>query len=145
MAHKVKRDSFGDARRGTRHQRGYGTEWDKRRARILARDCGICQACLAAGHVHQGTEVDHIVPKAEGGTESDDNLQTICKAAHRVKTQQEAARGRGAASLSPPVAAGTGGVEMSGGPASRTDWLAKFSRSGVLGGGGIPTGAKGGA
>jgi hypothetical protein len=42
-----------------------------------------------------GTEVDHILPKAEGGTDDDTNLQTICKARHRIKTQAEAARARG--------------------------------------------------
>lgn len=77
IAHKVKRDTFSDKRRGSRHERGYGTAWDKTRARILRRDAGICQSCLADGHVHQGTEVDHIVPKFEGGSEADDNLHPL--------------------------------------------------------------------
>ena len=84
---------WGDERRGSRHERGYGTAWDKRRLRILKRDAGICQACLRDGVVHQGTEVDHIVPKARGGTDDDENLQTICREAHRAKTQAESAGG----------------------------------------------------
>lgn len=87
--------AFGDKARGSRHERGYGTEWDKTRRRILERDAGICQQCLRDhGLVHAGSEVDHIVPKAEGGTDDDDNLQTICRDAHRMKTQAEARRGK---------------------------------------------------
>ena len=77
---------FSDLRRGSRHERGYGSAWDKTRVRIMMRDGGICQPCLKLGSVHPGTEVDHRTPKAQGGTDDDDNLQTICKDAHRAKT-----------------------------------------------------------
>lgn len=93
-AHAVREGTFSDRRRGTRHERGYGTEWDKKRERIMERDCGICQPCKAAGLLHVGTEVDHRVPRAEGGTEDDDNLQTICHDAHVRKTREEALRAR---------------------------------------------------
>jgi len=43
--------------------------------------------------VKEGTEVDHIVNVAEGGTDDDVNLQTICSDCHQVKTQAEARRG----------------------------------------------------
>lgn len=119
-AHKVVAGTFGDKRRGSRHERGYGTAWDKRRRRILARDAGICQACLP-GAVHVGTEVDHRVPKAEGGTDDDANLQTICRDAHRAKTAAEAARGRGG--------------PISGGSAAGTEPLVKFLRAGNREGG----------
>ncbi|MCR5864663.1 HNH endonuclease [Aquincola sp. J276] len=99
-AHKVVAGAFADRRRGSRHERGYGTAWDKQRKRILQRDAGICQACLP-GAVHAGTEVDHRVPKAEGGSDDDANLQTICRAAHQEKTAAEAARGRGVQSSAP--------------------------------------------
>lgn len=94
-AHKVLAGSFADKRRGSSQERGYGRQWVHARNRVMLRDCGICQPCKADGIVHMGTEVDHIVPKAEGGTDDDANLQTICKARHRAKTQAEAARGRG--------------------------------------------------
>lgn len=96
--HKVLAGSFADRARGTRHERGYGSAWDRLRARILRRDAGICQPCLADGLVHQGTEVDHIIPKAQGGTDDDANLQTICTARHRAKTAAESAQGRGVCS-----------------------------------------------
>lgn len=38
--------------------------------------------------------VDHIVPKAEGGTDEDENLQAICKRCHKLKTEAESLRAR---------------------------------------------------
>lgn len=84
---------FADKNRGSRHERGYGTDWDKQRERILRRDHGLCQVCAAAGRVTLAREVDHRVPKAEGGTGDDSNLQSICRACHGTKTQAEAKRG----------------------------------------------------
>jgi 5-methylcytosine-specific restriction enzyme A len=86
---------FADERRGSSTERGYGAEWRKRRERIMQRDCGLCQPCRNAGRVTVATAVDHIVPKAEGGTEEDGNLQAICKPCHDTKTAREAAKGRG--------------------------------------------------
>lgn len=88
-----KANSFADKRRGNRHERGYGTAWDKLRALILARDCGLCQVCAAAGLVTLAHAVDHVKPKAEGGTDDESNLQAICKACHLDKTAEEAKRG----------------------------------------------------
>lgn len=81
-----------DAIRGTRHQRGYGAAWERTRKRILDRDENLCQPCLKAGRTSLGNQVDHITPKAQGGGDNDENLQAICIACHRVKTQRE---GRG--------------------------------------------------
>lgn len=88
-----KLNSFTDKRRGNRHQRGYGAEWTKLRVIILKRDAGICQLCRAAGRIVFANEVDHIIPKAEGGTDEESNLQAICKTCHVKKTQQESKRG----------------------------------------------------
>jgi 5-methylcytosine-specific restriction protein A len=87
---------FADARRGSRHERGYGSEWEQIRKRILSRDKGLCQPCLQAGRPRPARAVDHIIPKAAGGTDADDNLQAICNACHQAKTATEAANGRGA-------------------------------------------------
>lgn len=70
----------------SRHARGYGTAWDKQRIRILERDCGLCQVCLRKGRVTVGNQVDHIIPRAKGGSEDDDNLQTLCGPCHAEKT-----------------------------------------------------------
>ncbi len=84
---------FADKQRGTRHERGYGTAWTKLRELILKRDAGLCQVCRTAGRIALAREVDHITPKAEGGTDSEGNLQAICRACHLTKTQAEAKRG----------------------------------------------------
>ncbi len=76
-------------RRTSRHARGYGAAWDKARERVLTRDCGICQPCKRHGILHEGHEVDHIVPKDQGGGDDDSNLQTICTEVHKAKTQAE--------------------------------------------------------
>lgn len=80
---------FADRARGSRHERGYGSEWDKKRRLILQRDNGLCQPCLKGGRVSGATQVDHIIPKAEGGTDDDSNLQSICVPCHKAKTATE--------------------------------------------------------
>ncbi|WP_072166371.1 HNH endonuclease [Erwinia sp. Leaf53] len=72
-----------------RHQRGYGSTWDVIRPRILARDKHLCQLCLQIGRATAATTVDHIIPKAQGGTDADENLQALCWPCHRTKTAGE--------------------------------------------------------
>lgn len=61
------------------------------RKRILARDQGLCQVCLRLGRIELAREVDHLLAKAEGGTDDESNLQAICRQCHAVKTAFEAA------------------------------------------------------
>lgn len=95
--------SFADRERGSRKDRGYGHDWDKKRERILKRDNGLCQECLRnglltpVGHKPYSAYCDHIINKAEGGTDDDDNLQTLCRSCHTKKTDQEKNRHRGVA------------------------------------------------
>ena len=79
----------------SRHALGYGHRWVKLRERILARDCHLCQTCAKAGRVTPATAVDHIKPKAQGGTDDPANLAAICDPCHRDKTAAEAARAQG--------------------------------------------------
>jgi 5-methylcytosine-specific restriction enzyme A len=58
------------------------------RARILARDGGVCQLGYP-GCTWHATEVDHIVPLASGGTADPDNLQAVCESCHVIKTAAE--------------------------------------------------------
>jgi 5-methylcytosine-specific restriction protein A len=110
-AHRKERaGSYADEARGTRQARGYGAGWEATRKRILSRDAGICQECLRngvvtpIGHRRYSYFCDHIIPKAEGGSDDDDNLQALCRDCHDRKTQREAARGvrRGAVQKSKP-------------------------------------------
>jgi 5-methylcytosine-specific restriction protein A len=93
-AHKVRTGTFADRGRGTRQARGYGREWEKARERVLERDCGLCQPCRRAGRLTAGPIVDHITPKAQDGSDDDDNLQAICKDCHTEKTGIETRGGR---------------------------------------------------
>ena len=70
----------------TRQERGYGKEWQKLRRLILRRDNHLCQPCLANGRPTPAEQVDHIKPKAKGGTDAQDNLQSICDECHKAKT-----------------------------------------------------------
>lgn len=67
----------------SRHERGYGTAWDRLRLRILKRDQYLCRACSREGRVAAATSVDHIIPKAKGGGDDPGNLESLC-AAHRA-------------------------------------------------------------
>ncbi len=75
--------------RGTPAERGYGHAWRKLRAIILERDEGLCQECRRAGRVTVATQVDHIKPKAIGGTDDPANLAAICKPCHDEKSRRE--------------------------------------------------------
>ena len=65
--------------------RGYGARWRKLRVMILARE----PYCQADGCNEWATEVDHIVPLRDGGTDRVDNLQGLCKSCHSRKTATE--------------------------------------------------------
>lgn len=92
-----------DEQRGNRHQRGYGSTWEKTRVRIMQRDNGLCQPHLKRGEVAIGSQVDHITSKAEARSlgwttaqiEADGNLQTICEPCHLEKTARESMKGGG--------------------------------------------------
>lgn len=77
-----------------------GRPWRRQRARIFERDDYLCQIHLRRGEIRPVTlhgkyagVCDHIIPLAEGGTDDDDNLQTICQECDKEKTAAEAARG----------------------------------------------------
>jgi 5-methylcytosine-specific restriction protein A len=72
-------------------ERGYGHAWRKVREHVMRRDCGLCQCteCTQLGRLLIATEIDHIVPKAKGGTDDLDNLQAISAECHQRKTLAE--------------------------------------------------------
>ena len=95
-AHKKESVGWNKTTRTSRHERGYGAQWDKIRIEVLKRDYGLCQPCMKVGRIHLAQEVDHIISKAEGGTDDMDNLQAIATECHRVKTAADRkARGAG--------------------------------------------------
>lgn len=70
--------------KGTKAERGYPADWEKRRLRILQRD-PVCKAC----ELELSNEVDHLVPLERGGSNEDANLQGLDKTCHSRKTQYE--------------------------------------------------------
>lgn len=46
------------------------------------------------GHVKFSAFVDHVVPKFEGGTDDEGNLETLCRPCHTAKTDAEKVRAR---------------------------------------------------
>lgn len=52
-------------------------------------------ALPAHGARHARHECDHVVPKAQGGTDDEGNMQAICADCHKAKTEREAAEGQG--------------------------------------------------
>ena len=68
-------------------QRGYGARWQALRADFLRRN-PLCKTCEAKGRVKPANEVDHIKPRAQGGSDADANLQSLCKPCHSRKTAQ---------------------------------------------------------
>lgn len=73
----------------SRHERGYGTKWDRLRLVVLSRDKHLCQQCLREGRATEAGTVDHITPKAHGGTDAESNLQSLCWPCHYRKTATE--------------------------------------------------------
>ncbi len=136
VAHKVQDRSFADSRRGSRHDRGYGSAWTKTRNAVMQRDAGLCQACKRAAVVTPATLVDHIVNKARGGTDEPTNLQALCNPCHVAKTASEAHAGRHAAPR-PPLPATPGGVQMLGPASQGTGPFVSFLRAQVAGVGGV--------
>lgn len=80
--------------RGSAGQGRGGRPWRRLREQVLARDKHLCQPCQRQGRATPATEVDHILCKAEGGTDKAANLEAICSHCHKVKTQAEARRAR---------------------------------------------------
>lgn len=73
----------------TTTQRGYGTQWQKLRKKILQRDNYLCLPCKQCDRLTAATQVDHIINKASGGTDDETNLQSICDDCHEQKTITE--------------------------------------------------------
>ncbi len=83
------------SKRESRQARGYGRDHELMRKRVLTEE-PLCRLCLEADppRVTPTTIADHIVPKAEGGTDDRDNYQGACGPCHIAKTARESARAR---------------------------------------------------
>lgn len=57
-----------------------GAKWQRIRARVLARDAHTCGYCG-----RDATSVDHIIAKANGGTDDESNLISCCRKCNSFK------------------------------------------------------------
>jgi 5-methylcytosine-specific restriction protein A len=86
--HKREHNRRFDATRGTTKQRGYAGTWPARRKRWLALH-SLCETCEANGLVVAATEVDHVIPLAQGGADDESNYSSKCHPCHSRKTAKE--------------------------------------------------------
>lgn len=70
-----------------------GRPWRRKRQRVFERDGYLCQICLEQGkekyvtlHGSLSGVCDHIIPKSQGGSDDESNLQAICQACDKIKT-----------------------------------------------------------
>lgn len=76
----------------SRHQRGYGSAWEKIREQRLRLDKYLCQICKSNGVIRPAVVVDHIKPKEHGGTDDIENLQSLCIPCNGTKTAMDRLR-----------------------------------------------------
>jgi len=60
--------------------------WKKLRLQVLKRDGWICVECRKRDRITAATDVDHITPKAKGGTDTMENLRAVCRTCHFEKS-----------------------------------------------------------
>lgn len=76
-----------DERRGTAAQRGYGGRWQRVRAMYL-RSHPLCARCEREGRVSMATDVHHIIPRRDGGADTESNFEALCHSCHSKVTAQ---------------------------------------------------------
>ena len=62
-----------------------GSSWDRIRKSVLARDNYTCRSCRRKDNL----TVDHIVQLSQGGTNSMENMQTLCRYCHEKKDNRK--------------------------------------------------------
>jgi len=65
-----------------------GWAWERTRQRIIKRD-GCCVYCGGPAEV-----VDHVIPRARGGSDDDANLRACCTRCNQRKAHEESRAGR---------------------------------------------------
>jgi 5-methylcytosine-specific restriction protein A len=49
----------------------------------------LCRMCADEGKVTEAVTPDHILPLAQGGTDTDDNIRCLCADHHRQVTAEQ--------------------------------------------------------
>lgn len=66
-----------------------GRRWMQTRERIQVEQGSRCQKCGRLW-MPELDQVDHSIPREQGGTDADENLQLLCDDCHEAKTKTEA-------------------------------------------------------
>jgi len=82
---KRQRNADHDAQRGTAADRGYDRRWRNLRLVFLA-DHPLCAKCEERGETRMATDVHHVTPKRDGGTDDEANLMALCHECHSAIT-----------------------------------------------------------
>lgn len=69
-----------------------GRPLQRERKRIFQQQ-PLCVLCRKVGHIRAATELDHIIPLSQGGTDEPANLQGLCGDCHKEKTANESRAG----------------------------------------------------
>ncbi|MFC1410499.1 HNH endonuclease [Streptacidiphilus sp. N1-12] len=81
-----------DQVRGSAHQRGYDGAWQRTAAAAVAAHRAAhgdwCPGWQVPAHPASDLTGDHIVAKANGGTDSSDNVQVLCRGCNARKRDQ---------------------------------------------------------
>jgi 5-methylcytosine-specific restriction protein A len=70
------------------HGRIQGRAGQKLRERRLAAQ-PLCEDCLDKGLTTEAKTPDHILPLAQGGTDTDDNIRCLCQPCHAKRTAEQ--------------------------------------------------------
>lgn len=81
--HIIAHSHLYEQQRGTAASRGYGARWQRLRKMYLAAH----PICVDPDSVHPGqvipaTDPHHIIPRREGGPDSEENLMALCHSCH---------------------------------------------------------------
>ena len=69
--------------------RSADAKWKKTVKRILNRDSHQCRIRFVGICIGLASEVDHIIPVTQGGSDHDSNLESACRPCHLAKTSDE--------------------------------------------------------
>ena len=77
--------------RGYKSKERYGSAWQKIRNRYIATH-PLCEMCLGLGRATVATLVHHVKPLADGGTNDESNLKSLCVSCHERIHQRKKRR-----------------------------------------------------
>jgi 5-methylcytosine-specific restriction endonuclease McrA len=60
------------------------TQWRRLKQQIMVRDDYTCQKCFKDVDETNSLEIHHIIPVCKGGSDSPNNLITLCPTCHRM-------------------------------------------------------------